>query len=186
MLFRLTALACCALVLTAGDSLSNHLKKDVYYLASDKMKGRGQGTPELERAGEFIAQRFWKIGLQPASAGGWFQAVPVHAAEIQEIQLHIDAGTNKFTLTQENATTMEPVAVDFSGASVVKVDRAYAGKLQPGELEGKIAIATESTRGRVTAARPKLAILASASTAKLANMMPAVIPTLRHEDGDGG
>ncbi len=183
MLFRLTALACCALVLTAGDSLSNHLKKDVYYLASDKMKGRGQGTPELERAGEFIAQRFWKIGLQPASAGGWFQAVPVHAAEIEDIEIHIDAGASKFTLTRENATTMEPIAVDLSGAPVVKVNRSYAAKLKPGELEGKIAVATESTRGRITAARPRLAILASGSTAKMANMMPSVIPTLRYEDG---
>lgn len=185
MLFRLTALACCALVLTAGDSLSNHLRKDVYFLASDKMKGRGEGTPELERAGEFIAQRFWKIGLQPASAGGWFQAVPVHAAETQDIELHINAGANKFTLTHENATVTAPIAADLSGVPVVKVDRSYAAKLKPGELEGKIAVATESTRGRVTAARPKLAIVASASTAKLANMMPAVIPTLRYEDDAG-
>src|SRR3954468_12644072 len=137
MLFRLTALACCALVLTAGDSLSNHLKKDVYYLASDKMKGRGQGTPELERAGEFIAQQFWKIGLQPASAGGWFQAVPVHAAEIEDIEIHIKAGAAQFTLTHENSTTLEPIAAELSGAPVVKVDRSYAGKLKPGELEGK-------------------------------------------------
>src|SRR3954447_14866698 len=114
MLFRLTALACCALVLTAGDSLSNHLKKDVYYLASDKMKGRGQGTPELEKAGEFIAQRFWKLGLQPASAGGCFPAVPVSQTHDTEIEVHIDTGAGrgahpgKLELARDNVLVLRP------------------------------------------------------------------------------
>src|SRR4051812_9311739 len=38
----------------------------VTYLASDDLKGRGNGTPELEKAADYIANRFQAWGLQPA------------------------------------------------------------------------------------------------------------------------
>ena len=38
-----------------------HLK----YLASDDLGGRGNGTPGLERAAEYIAEQFRAAGLQP-------------------------------------------------------------------------------------------------------------------------
>jgi Peptidase family M28/PDZ domain/PA domain len=38
----------------------------VSFLASDDLKGRGNGTPELERAAEYIAAQFRSYGLQPA------------------------------------------------------------------------------------------------------------------------
>lgn len=38
---------------------------DVSFLASDAMKGRGLGTPELDRAADYIASEFKKMGLQP-------------------------------------------------------------------------------------------------------------------------
>ena len=36
----------------------------IKFLASDELKGRGNGTPELDRAAEYIAQRFRKFGLK--------------------------------------------------------------------------------------------------------------------------
>jgi aminopeptidase YwaD len=50
------------------DSYLQHVK----YLASDELKGRGNGTPELERAAEYIAQQFQTAGLQPAGDNGTF------------------------------------------------------------------------------------------------------------------
>lgn len=41
-------------------------QESVRYLASDKLKGRGDGTPELNRAAAFIAKRFRKSHLLPA------------------------------------------------------------------------------------------------------------------------
>jgi hypothetical protein len=41
------------------------LRKHVTYLASDKLKGRGTGTPEERKAAEYIAGQFRKIGLTP-------------------------------------------------------------------------------------------------------------------------
>jgi hypothetical protein len=40
------------------------LKADVRFLASDDMRGRGPGTGGLDRAAEYIAQRFRDLGLQ--------------------------------------------------------------------------------------------------------------------------
>jgi len=44
----------------------------VKYLSSDELKGRGNGTPELGRAADYIAQHFRQFGLKPAGDGGTY------------------------------------------------------------------------------------------------------------------
>ena len=44
----------------------------VKYLASDELKGRGDGTPELDQAADYIAQHFRQFGLKPAGDGGTY------------------------------------------------------------------------------------------------------------------
>ena len=46
--------------------------KHVRFLASDDLKGRGNGTPELQRASEYIASQFRSLGLNPAGDKGTF------------------------------------------------------------------------------------------------------------------
>lgn len=48
------------------------LRKHVTYLASDKLKGRGTGTPEGHKAAEYIAKQFRKIGLTPKGDKGTY------------------------------------------------------------------------------------------------------------------
>src|SRR5213594_517675 len=50
------------------DAYLRHVK----YLASDELAGRGNGTPELDRAAEYIAGQFRASGLEPAGDGGSF------------------------------------------------------------------------------------------------------------------
>jgi hypothetical protein len=46
----------------------------VRFLSSEKLKGRGLGTKELDKAADYIAQKFKEAGLKPRSgAGSWFQ-----------------------------------------------------------------------------------------------------------------
>jgi hypothetical protein len=53
-----------------ADRLLYHIK----FLASDELKGRGDGSPELERAADYIAQQFTEIGLKPGGVNNsWFQ-----------------------------------------------------------------------------------------------------------------
>ncbi|MFB3920827.1 MAG: M28 family peptidase [Terriglobia bacterium] len=61
--------ACGLLVAKETSTSSASAKKfqeAVRYLAGDKLRGRGDGTPELNDAAAYIAKRFKKSGLQPA------------------------------------------------------------------------------------------------------------------------
>ena len=51
----------------------DHIK----YLASADMRGRATGSPELERAADYIAAQFRAIGLQPIEGNSYFQAFEV-------------------------------------------------------------------------------------------------------------
>jgi hypothetical protein len=46
----------------------------VEFLASKQMRGRATGSPELEKAAEFLAARYRGFGLQPV-AGSFLPAV---------------------------------------------------------------------------------------------------------------
>jgi Zn-dependent M28 family amino/carboxypeptidase len=50
-----------------------NLEKHVYYLASDKMKGRGTGSKENQKAADYIVKYFKKYKLQPLGTDGFYQ-----------------------------------------------------------------------------------------------------------------
>ena len=68
------AAALCAVVIQAETrridptAYLEHIK----FLASDELEGRGDGSPGLEAAAEYIAKQFRDAGLQPAGDGGTF------------------------------------------------------------------------------------------------------------------
>ena len=67
----------------APDIEPDRLLAHIRFLSSDEMKGRGNGSPELERAGEYIAAAFEDAGLRPAGDNGsWFQAFQLQAGLI--------------------------------------------------------------------------------------------------------
>jgi Zn-dependent M28 family amino/carboxypeptidase len=49
----------------------------IKYLASADMRGRATGSPELEKAADYIAAQFRAIGLQPVDHKSYFQAFEV-------------------------------------------------------------------------------------------------------------
>ena len=51
------------------ETLLGHIK----FLASDDLRGRGNGSEGLERAAEYIAARFKEAGLRPGVRNDWFQ-----------------------------------------------------------------------------------------------------------------
>ena len=85
----------------AADVAAGALSADRYathvdYLASDDMRGRGNGSPELEAAADYVAAQFRIRGLQPAGENGsYFQTLEVITdAEIgggNELVLDADA-----------------------------------------------------------------------------------------------
>jgi hypothetical protein len=55
---------------------AEEIKANVFYLASDAMKGRFTGSPEERKAGDYIKNEFQLYGLRPAFNGSWFQEFP--------------------------------------------------------------------------------------------------------------
>jgi hypothetical protein len=73
-----------------ADQVLAHIK----FLASDEMKGRGDGSPELERAAEYIAGQFKNAGLQPAGDNGtWFEPF--------ELEIGLTVGDNRLSIARD-------------------------------------------------------------------------------------
>src|SRR5580658_116103 len=86
----------------------NHIK----YLASPEMRGRESGSPELEKAAQYIAAQFRADGLKPVDGKSYLQAFDVTtSAKLGK--------TNRFDIvgrdnTQSLQTGKEFVPINFS------------------------------------------------------------------------
>src|SRR5258706_13676846 len=89
---------------TASQSISDlsadRYLKDVTYLASDEMKGRGDGSPELDRAADYIAEQFRLAGLSPAGdANSYFQGFDITPGARLGAQNQISVNCPQFRTT---------------------------------------------------------------------------------------
>src|SRR5580692_10251861 len=77
----IAALAAAAVVLAAtpGDSAftAERYLSHIKFLASPEMKGRESGSPELEKAAQYIAAQFKSDGLKPLDGKSYLQAFEV-------------------------------------------------------------------------------------------------------------
>src|SRR3981189_3719759 len=62
---------------TAEEFDAPHYLAHVKFLASETMRGRATGSPELEKAAAYIAKQFKAAGLEPVEAKSYLQAFPV-------------------------------------------------------------------------------------------------------------
>ena len=130
---RLVVAASLLVVITGGfgasiaaidpETLLDHIK----YLASDDMKGRANGSSELERAGDYIAQQFKSAGLRPGGRNGdWFQPFELIAGLTigRDNRLTIESNGRKVSFTL--GTSYYPLSAtsnDNAAAASAKVDR---------------------------------------------------------------
>jgi hypothetical protein len=56
------------------------LEEHIRYLASDRLAGRGTGTPGYDTAAQYVAKHFAALGLDSAGTVGYFQPVPFRRA----------------------------------------------------------------------------------------------------------
>jgi len=96
--------------------------EQVKYLASDEMKGRGDGSPELDKAADYIASQFRLWGLRPmGDSNSYFQ------------RFEITTGTlaGRKTELQVNRTSLKVnedfVPIPFSNTAVFDGPLVFAG-----------------------------------------------------------
>jgi hypothetical protein len=80
---------------------------DVKFLASKEMRGRATGSPELEKAADFIARKFKEFGLKQVDGKSYYQAFPVTTSA----QL---GKSNHVRFTEKNHTTSLSCPDDFT------------------------------------------------------------------------
>ena len=124
----------------APASLLDHIK----FLSSDELQGRGHGSPELERAADYVAQQFRAAGLQPGGDdGSWFQPFELVAGltvgERNELSFSFGSRTARFALgssyyplaapasdsTDTPSTALENVPLVFAGYGLVVPSIGY-------------------------------------------------------------
>jgi hypothetical protein len=96
----------------------------IKYLASPELRGRATGSPELERAGRFIAGKFREFGLRPAGKD-YFQAFQVTTSAKMGKASHF-----RF-VSGGRATTLrfpgEFIPLHFSSAAKLNAPVVFAG-----------------------------------------------------------
>ncbi|MFA5805943.1 MAG: M28 family peptidase [Melioribacteraceae bacterium] len=104
---------------------AEEIKANVFYLASDAMKGRFTGSPEERKAGDYIKNEFQLYGLKPAFKENWFQEFPfIERVEMTKANsLTFDVKGKKQNLKTGNDYT----TVAYSGKGKVSGDLVFAG-----------------------------------------------------------
>ena len=83
----------------------DELKADLYFLASDAMRGRLTGTAEYKLAAEWIASRYARLGLQPlALDGSYFHRFDLIQSRLAEgNRLAISRGTEARQIAKQGS-----------------------------------------------------------------------------------
>ena len=133
-----------------NDSIrSADLRTDLFFIASDAMRGRLTNSVENRIATEFIKSRFERLGLTPAAGGSFFQTFDVVSATLgapNELEISAGGGPTRRPLAGQDFVTQR-----FSASARAKGEVAFAGfgiswpelghdDYRGGAVKGKIAL----------------------------------------------
>ncbi len=105
--------------------LEDDLRGDLFFLASDAMNGRRTDTPENRLAAEYVASRFRRMGLQPASGSSFFHNYNLMTSTLGEDNLlQVLEGENAI---QRLRPGQDYYPLNFSGSGRVRGSVVFAG-----------------------------------------------------------
>jgi hypothetical protein len=112
--------------LRADSDVEARLKRDVTYLASDELEGRGPGTKGIDKAADYIAQQFQRAGLKPGGPhGSYFQPFTISGrAKLEGATLTLRGPLSQ---TIELKEGRDFSVVGFSGSGKVTAPVVFAG-----------------------------------------------------------
>ncbi len=114
------------------------IKRDLYAMAGDDMRGREAGTIDEMRASMWVAEEMRKSGVKPKGEdGSWFQWWNMRRTRISSISSSVKLGSRTMSLWTEITPTSN-AAVDVSAQTVFVGD----GRDTTIDVRGKIAVAT--------------------------------------------
>jgi hypothetical protein len=122
VLVLLIAVACSVLLAAPTSLTSEAILEHIKFLASDDLKGRGDGSPELEIAADYVAKQFKAAGLQPGGTNNeWFQPFQLEAGltvgKDNTLSLNVKGKKVSFSLGSSYYPLSAPANEDPSKAS---------------------------------------------------------------------
>lgn len=154
----------------------SRMLEDITYLASEALKGRELGSPELDQAAEYIAQQFRQAGLQPGGEGNsyfqiWQQDV---GATKGKVMLHNVIGVLPGSNPQLSGQSLVIGAhYDHLGTGWPDVRAANRGKIHYGADDNAsgIAVMLELARQVATRWQPQRTLVFVAFTGEEAGLL---------------
>lgn len=114
------------------------LKRDLYTLAGDAMRGREAGTNDEMRASMWLAEQLRTIGVKPAGDdGSWFQWWNMRRTRISTVSSAVRIGGRPLAFWTE-VTPTSNVAAEVAAPTVFVGD----GRDSTIDVRGKVAVAT--------------------------------------------
>ena len=104
---------------------ANRYVEHVKYLASESLKGRGAGSPELEKAGQYIAGQLRAFGLRPMDDRNYRQPFPVTTNARLGGQNRLEYTDGRQGKSLEFRKEFQPM--NFSDSASVRAGVVFAG-----------------------------------------------------------
>jgi len=140
-------------------------KKHLTIVASDEFEGRETGKPGADKAANYLAGEYKKLGLLPANKGSYFLHVPLSVAGFTVNSLSVN-GT-KLALGKDFSVLTGAGVQTVTAAEVVFVGYGSEAEIKDTNLEGKVVVViTEPKPGTDAAANPLRRLIATLSAKK--------------------
>ncbi len=146
----------------------------VKYLASEKLKGRGLGTVELDSAANYISEKFKAYGLEPFANNSYFQTFSQVFPGKGEMQMKniigIIPGTDE---KLKNSPVVLSAHYDHLGYGWPDVHKGDEGRIHYGADDNAsgVSIMLELARAMAASAKPKRTIIFVAFTGEEAGLV---------------
>ncbi|HUA18996.1 MAG TPA: M28 family peptidase [Bryobacteraceae bacterium] len=122
---RIAVLLALAGALIAADMSSTEYLGFIKYLASEKMRGRATGSPELEVAAGWIRDQFRSLNLQPLSGDSYYQ--PFEVTTSARLGQHNTLGYSEGQKEQPLQFEKDFIPLNLSSAGDVSGGIVFAG-----------------------------------------------------------
>jgi hypothetical protein len=130
---------------TSSTVSKSNIEGHIYFLASDELKGRETGSPEIDIAASYLANTFRRYGVKPANNGSYYQDVKlekVTAPKKMSIQLN-DASSDKLM-------SLKGHNVDYIGDAVF-LNYGLTEDYKKQDVKGKLVIVKAGSEGKTDA-----------------------------------
>ncbi|MDY7394357.1 M28 family peptidase [Aureibaculum sp. 2210JD6-5] len=118
----------------------NDIEGHIYFLASDELKGRETGTPEIDIAASYLANSFRRYGVKPANNGSYYQTV-----ELQKTTAAKELSVKLNDMSSPNILPLQGGNIDYSGTAAY-LNYGTEEDFKNKDVKGKIVVVKAGTK----------------------------------------